>query len=62
MTEKAFKIIMDIMSFFSGEINSRDAVILGLRNILKIACLHDVTTITIPALLAHNMSEVCNET
>jgi len=40
------------------EINSRDPVILGLRNILKTACLHDVTTITVPALLAHEMADV----
>lgn len=39
-------------------INSRHPVILGLRNILKIACLNEVTTITVPALLAHEMTEV----
>ncbi|XP_021946014.1 protein C12orf4 isoform X2 [Folsomia candida] len=38
-------------------INSRHPVILGLRNILKIACLNEVTTITVPALLAHEMTE-----
>lgn len=40
------------------DINSRHPVILGLRNILKTACLYDITTITIPALLAHEMVEV----
>jgi len=40
------------------DINSRHPVILGLRNILKTACLHDVTTITIPALLTHEITEV----
>jgi hypothetical protein len=39
-------------------INSRHPVILGLRNILKTACLNEVTTITVPALLAHQMTEV----
>lgn len=41
----------------SDEINSRHPVILGLRNILKTACRHDITQLTIPSLLRHEMSE-----
>jgi len=41
-----------------GDINSRHPAILGLRNILKTACCNDVTTLTIPVLLVHEMSEV----
>lgn len=44
-------------SLRSGDINSRHPVILGLRNILKTACCNDVTTLTIPILLVHEMSE-----
>lgn len=40
------------------EINSRHPVILGLRNILKTASKYDVTSLTIPALLRHEMCEV----
>lgn len=41
----------------SGDINSRHPVILGLRNVLKVACLADITTLTVPLLLTNNMSE-----
>ncbi|XP_053619712.1 protein C12orf4 homolog isoform X2 [Plodia interpunctella] len=41
----------------AGDISSRHAVILGLRNILKAACAHDVTTISLPLLLRHDLSE-----
>ncbi|KAK8722075.1 hypothetical protein OTU49_012466 [Cherax quadricarinatus] len=41
----------------SGDINSRHPVILGLRNVLKVACLGDITTLTIPLLLTLTMSE-----
>ncbi|XP_012277671.1 protein C12orf4 homolog isoform X2 [Orussus abietinus] len=44
-------------SLRSGDINSRHPAILGLRNILKTACTNDVTTLTIPVLLVHEMSE-----
>uniref|UniRef100_A0A0C9RB08 CL004_0 protein n=1 Tax=Fopius arisanus TaxID=64838 RepID=A0A0C9RB08_9HYME len=44
-------------SLRSGDINSRCPAILGLRNILKTACVNDVTTITIPVLLVHEMTE-----
>lgn len=42
----------------SGNITARDPAIMGLRNILKVCCTHDVTTVTIPLLLVHDMSEV----
>ncbi|CAL9697198.1 unnamed protein product [Knipowitschia caucasica] len=41
----------------SGNINARDPAIMGLRNILKVCCTHDITTVTIPLLLVHDMSE-----
>ncbi|XP_042608977.1 protein C12orf4 homolog isoform X3 [Cyprinus carpio] len=40
-----------------GNITARDPAIMGLRNILKVCCTHDITTITIPLLLVHDMSE-----
>ncbi|KAJ8002756.1 hypothetical protein DPEC_G00162250 [Dallia pectoralis] len=40
-----------------GNITARDPAIMGLRNILKVCCTHDITTITIPLLLVHVMSE-----
>ncbi|MGH0119281.1 UNVERIFIED_CONTAM: hypothetical protein FKN15_026961 [Acipenser sinensis] len=42
----------------SGNITARDPAIMGLRNILKVCCTHDSTTITIPLLLVHDMSEL----
>ena len=53
-----FHLISDETFQSPSEINSRHPVILGLRNILKIASRHDITTLTIPALLRHEMSEV----
>lgn len=53
-----FHLISDETFQSPSEINSRHPVILGLRNILKISSRHDVTTLTIPALLRHTMSEV----
>uniref|UniRef100_A0A8C5MA37 FERRY endosomal RAB5 effector complex subunit 3 n=1 Tax=Leptobrachium leishanense TaxID=445787 RepID=A0A8C5MA37_9ANUR len=41
----------------SGNISARDPAIMGLRNILKVCCTHDITTINIPLLLVHEMSE-----
>ncbi|XP_043979786.1 protein C12orf4 homolog [Gambusia affinis] len=41
----------------SGSITARDPAIMGLRNILKVCCTHDVTTVTVPLLLVHDMSE-----
>lgn len=45
----------------SGNITARDPAIMGLRNILKVCCTHDITTISIPLLLVHDMSEVSRE-
>ncbi|XP_066995758.1 FERRY endosomal RAB5 effector complex subunit 3 isoform X2 [Anabrus simplex] len=44
-------------SLRSSDINSRHPVILGLRNILKTACSNDITTLTLPVLLMHEMTE-----
>lgn len=44
--------------FFTDDINSRHPTILGLRNILKTACTHDITTLTLPLLLTHEMTNV----
>lgn len=52
-----FHLISDEPINSPSEINSRHPVILGLRNILKTASRHDVTTLTIPALMRHEMSE-----
>lgn len=41
----------------SNEITSRNPVILGLRNILKSACSYDVTTLTLPVLLTHEIND-----
>ncbi|XP_034253168.1 protein C12orf4 homolog [Thrips palmi] len=44
-------------SLRSSEINSRHPAILGLRNVLKTACSNDITTLTVPLLLAHHITE-----
>jgi len=44
-------------SVMSAQINSRHPVVMGLRNVLKTASLSDVTTLTLPLLLTHDMSE-----
>lgn len=44
-------------SLRSSDMNSRHPAILGLRNVLKTACSNDVTTLTVPLLLAHHMTE-----
>ncbi|KAG8438851.1 hypothetical protein GDO86_005150 [Hymenochirus boettgeri] len=41
----------------SGNITARDPAIMGLRNILKVCCTHDITTINVPLLLVHEMTE-----
>ncbi|EFX88030.1 hypothetical protein DAPPUDRAFT_311543 [Daphnia pulex] len=41
----------------SNEINSRHPVLLGLRHILRTAVVSDITTLTIPLLLVHELSE-----
>ncbi|KAL1110230.1 hypothetical protein AAG570_008307, partial [Ranatra chinensis] len=44
-------------SLQSNDINSRHPAILGLRNIIKCACLNDVTTLTVPVLLTHELTD-----
>ncbi|XP_055678552.1 protein C12orf4 homolog [Lutzomyia longipalpis] len=56
-THVIFHLISDESSDSPGEITSRHPVILGLRNILKTASRHDISMLTIPALLRHEMSE-----
>lgn len=51
-----FHIVAD-ESLRGNDITSRHAVVLGLRNILKIACSNDVTSLTIPLLLQYEMTE-----
>ncbi|XP_013416133.1 protein C12orf4 homolog [Lingula anatina] len=41
----------------NGDISSRHPLILAIRNVLKVCSRNDVTTLTIPLLLAHEMSE-----
>ena len=40
-----------------GNIGSRHPVVMGLRNVLKMASMSSVTTITVPLLLSHTMEE-----
>ncbi|GAB0087465.1 protein C12orf4 [Sergentomyia squamirostris] len=56
-THVIFHLISDESSDSPGEITSRHPVILGLRNILKTASRHDISMLTIPALLRHEMAE-----
>lgn len=44
-------------SVLSPEVSSRHPLLMGLRNVLKTAYLSDVTTISLPLLLVHEMSE-----
>jgi hypothetical protein len=44
-------------SVLSAEITSRHPLLMGLRNVLKTAYLCDITTISLPLLLVHEMSE-----
>ena len=46
----------------SGDITSRHNVILGIRNVLKACYRLDISTINLPLLLVHEMSEVRNMT
>ncbi|XP_046973011.1 protein C12orf4 homolog isoform X1 [Vanessa cardui] len=52
-----FHLVVDDDSLKSGDITSRHPAILGLRNILKAACCNDVTSIAIPLLLRHELTE-----
>ncbi|XP_008485409.2 protein C12orf4 homolog [Diaphorina citri] len=44
-------------SLYSSEMNSRHYIILAFRNIMKVCCSYDITTLTIPLLLGHEMTE-----
>lgn len=55
-THVIFHLISDEMHN-PAEINSRHPVIMGLRNVLKVASRFDISMLTIPALLRHDMSE-----
>ncbi len=52
-----FHLVSD-SSVMTGDLTSRHPVILGYRNILKACFRYDVTTITLPLLLVHEMAEV----
>lgn len=56
-THVIFYLVSDESFNSPNEINSRHPVILGLRNILRTASRFDVSMLTIPALLRHEMSE-----
>ncbi|KAL5018621.1 hypothetical protein ScPMuIL_004343 [Solemya velum] len=51
-----FHLVCDDSIRFS-DMTSRHPVILSIRNIIKLCFRYDITTITIPLLLAHDMSE-----
>jgi len=51
-----FHIVADD-NVMAADLSSRDALILGYRNILKACFRYDVYTITLPLLLVHNMAE-----
>lgn len=44
-------------SVYSTDMNSRHFIILAIRNIMKVCCTYDITTLTIPLLLSHEMTE-----
>jgi len=55
-THIVFHMVVD-NSVEDGNITSRHPVIIGMRNVLKTACLNDVTSLTLPLLLGHKMTE-----
>lgn len=55
-THVVFHVVTD-ESVRSPDINSRHPIILGLRNIMKIAYVYDIAHISIPLLLLHKMNE-----
>jgi len=55
-THAIFHMVVDD-SLENVNISSRHPVIIGLRNVLKTACLNDVTSLTVPLLLGHTMTE-----
>lgn len=56
LTHLVFHMLVD-ESVHSGEMNSRHYIILAIRNIMKVCCTYDITTLTIPLLLSHEMTE-----
>ncbi|XP_038219487.1 protein C12orf4 homolog [Zerene cesonia] len=52
-----YHLVLDDEQMRAGDITSRHPAILALRNILKSACCNDVTNITIPLLLRHDLTE-----
>lgn len=56
-THIIFHLISDETHHSPNEINSRHPVILGLRNIIRTCTRYDITMLTIPALLRHEMTE-----
>eukprot|EP00088_Acartia_fossae_P016501 TRINITY_DN1922_c0_g1_i4.p1 TRINITY_DN1922_c0_g1~~TRINITY_DN1922_c0_g1_i4.p1 ORF type:complete len:454 (+),score=96.93 TRINITY_DN1922_c0_g1_i4:58-1419(+) len=55
-THVVFHLISD-QPLDNANVSSRHPVIIGLRNLVKTACMNDVTTLTIPLLLSHKMTE-----
>jgi hypothetical protein len=53
-----FHMVADSSSVNNENINSRHPLVMGLRNVLKVASMSSVTTLTIPLLLSHQMDEV----
>ena len=56
-----YHLVVDDVALRSSDITSRHASLLGLRNILKECCKHDITTLTLPLLLTHDMTEVTGD-
>jgi len=56
-THVVFHMANEAASTASSSINSRHPVVMGLRNVLRAASLSDVTSVTLPLLLTHAMSE-----
>lgn len=56
-THVVFHLVADEQLDANGNMSSRHPIIIGMRNVLKTACLNDITTLTIPLLLAHGMTE-----
>jgi hypothetical protein len=56
-----FHLVADDM-IKSADISSRQAVILSIRNIIKLCFRYDINTLTIPLLLFNEMTEVSSTT
>jgi len=55
-THVVFHLLVDD-SIDATNLSSRHPAILGLRNLLKTACLNDMTSVSVPLLLKHTMTE-----